>query len=46
MSFSLICVVVGWFALKGPSADRGEVHLWRFGKKTLSSFPVQVFAFT
>lgn len=39
-------VVVGWFVLKGPSETRGEVVLGRFGKNTLSSFPVQVFAYT
>lgn len=43
---SLILVVVGWFAFKGPSETRGEVVLGRFGKNTLSSFPVQVFAYT
>lgn len=43
---SLILVVVGWFAFKGPSENRGEVVLGRFGKNTLSSFPVQVFAYT
>lgn len=43
---SLILVVVGWFIVKGPSETRGEVVLGRFGKNTLSSFPVQVFAYT
>ncbi|ORX33577.1 transmembrane amino acid transporter protein-domain-containing protein [Kockovaella imperatae] len=42
----LIIVVVGSYALKGPSANRGEVVLARFGRTTLSSLPVQVFAFT
>lgn len=42
----LIIVVVGWFIFKGKSPVRGEVVLARFGKNTLSSFPVQVFAFT
>lgn len=42
----LILVVVGWFVFKGKSPERGEVVLARFGKNTLSSFPVQVFAFT
>jgi hypothetical protein len=39
-------VVVGWFFIKGPDEHRGEVVLARFGKSTLSSFPVQVFAYT
>lgn len=42
----LIIVVVGWFVFKGKSPERGEVVLGRFGKNTLSSFPVQVFAYT
>jgi amino acid permease len=42
----LILVVVGWFILKGPDPNRGEIVLARFGKDTLSRFPVQVFAFT
>ena len=46
MLFSLIIVVVGSFILKGPSPDRGEVVLGRFKRNTLSSFPVQIFAFT
>ena len=43
---SLVFVVVGWFIVKGPSENRGEVVLGRFGKNTMSSFPVQVFAYT
>lgn len=43
---SLVLVVVGWYTLKGPSPERGQVVLLRFGKSTLSSFPVQVFAYT
>ena len=43
---SLIIVVVGWFFVKGVSPNRGEVVLGRFGKNTLSTFPVQVFAYT
>ena len=43
---SLIVVVVGWFFIKGVSPTRGEVVLARFGKNTLSTFPVQVFAYT
>ncbi|WVF66405.1 hypothetical protein IAT40_001145 [Kwoniella sp. CBS 6097] len=42
----LVFVVVGWFFIKGASPTRGEVELARFGKNTLSSFPVQVFAYT
>ncbi|OXG13500.1 vacuolar amino acid transporter 5 [Cryptococcus neoformans] len=42
----LVLVVVGWYTLKGPSPERGQVVLFRFGKSTLSSFPVQVFAYT
>ncbi|RSH90642.1 hypothetical protein EHS25_001247 [Saitozyma podzolica] len=42
----LIIVVVGWFTIKGSSPDRGEIVLWKFGTSTLSSFPVQVFAYT
>ncbi|WVR03398.1 hypothetical protein IAU60_000389 [Kwoniella sp. DSM 27419] len=42
----LVAVVVGWFFIKGASPDRGQVVLARFGKNTLSSFPVQVFAYT
>jgi hypothetical protein len=44
--YSLIIVVVGWFFLKGRSPTRGEVVLGRFGRNTLSVFPVQVFAYT
>lgn len=43
---SLIAVVVGWFIVKGVSPTRGEVRLARYGNNTLSSFPVQVFAYT
>lgn len=39
-------VVVGWYFIKGPDPNRGEIVLGRFGMNTLSSFPVQVFAFT
>ncbi|ORY25153.1 putative transporter [Naematelia encephala] len=42
----MIIVVVGWFVLKGVSPTRGEVRLGRFASNTLSSFPVQVFAYT
>ncbi|WWC67093.1 uncharacterized protein I206_101000 [Kwoniella pini CBS 10737] len=42
----LVLVVVGWFALKGISPTHGEIVLGRFGSNTLSSFPVQVFAYT
>ncbi|WRT63603.1 uncharacterized protein IL334_000526 [Kwoniella shivajii] len=42
----LVLVVVGWFIIKGVSPNHGEVVLGRFGKNTLSSFPVQVFAYT
>ncbi|WWD22334.1 hypothetical protein CI109_106825 [Kwoniella shandongensis] len=42
----LVFVVVGWFFLKGVSPTRGEVVLVRFGQNTMSSFPVQVFAYT
>nr|XP_018266396.1 vacuolar amino acid transporter 5 [Kwoniella dejecticola CBS 10117]OBR88554.1 vacuolar amino acid transporter 5 [Kwoniella dejecticola CBS 10117] len=42
----LVLVVVGWFAVKGSSPTHGEIVLGRFGKNTLSSFPVQVFAYT
>ncbi|KAK8845389.1 hypothetical protein IAR55_006102 [Kwoniella newhampshirensis] len=42
----LVFVVVGWFFIKGVSPTRGEVVLVRFGKNTMSSFPVQVFAYT
>jgi hypothetical protein len=43
---SLVAVVVGWWLFKGVSPDRGEVVLARFGRSTLASFPVQVFAYT
>jgi hypothetical protein len=46
LTSSLVLVVVGWFIVKGPSENRGEVVLGRFGKSTMSSFPVQVFAYT
>jgi hypothetical protein len=46
LTVSLVLVVVGWFIVKGPSETRGEVVLGRFGKNTMSSFPVQVFAYT
>lgn len=46
LTISLVLVVVGWFIVKGPSENRGEVVLGRFGKSTMSSFPVQVFAYT
>jgi hypothetical protein len=46
LTISLVLVVVGWFIVKGPSENRGEVVLGRFGKNTMSSFPVQVFAYT
>jgi hypothetical protein len=46
LTISLVLVVVGWFIVKGPSETRGEVVLGRFGKNTMSSFPVQVFAYT
>lgn len=39
-------VVVGWYFIKGPDPNRGEIVLGRFGTSTLASFPVQVFAFT
>nr|XP_019048428.1 vacuolar amino acid transporter 5 [Kwoniella bestiolae CBS 10118]OCF27358.1 vacuolar amino acid transporter 5 [Kwoniella bestiolae CBS 10118] len=42
----LVLVVVGWFAVKGVSPNHGEVVLARFGRNTLSNFPVQVFAYT
>ena len=42
----LVIVVVGWFILKGPSPERGEVVMARFTSSTLASFPVQVFAYT
>ncbi|WVQ80408.1 hypothetical protein IAT38_002513 [Cryptococcus sp. DSM 104549] len=42
----LLLVVVGWYFVKGASPDKGEVVLVRFGKNTLSSFPVQIFAYT
>lgn len=42
----MVVVVVGWYFVKGPSPDRGEVVWARFGTSTLAAFPVQVFAFT
>ncbi|WWC85539.1 uncharacterized protein L201_000403 [Kwoniella dendrophila CBS 6074] len=42
----LVLVVVGWFAVKGVSPTHGEIVLGRFGRNTLSNFPVQVFAYT
>ncbi|KIR37400.1 vacuolar amino acid transporter 5 [Cryptococcus deuterogattii MMRL2647] len=42
----LVLVVVGWYTLKGPSPERGQIVLFKFGKGTLSSFPIQVFAYT
>lgn len=46
MRLSLVLVVVGWYTLKGPSPERGQIVLFKFGKGTLSSFPIQVFAYT
>lgn len=43
---SMVIVVVGWYFVKGPSPDRGEIVPFRFDSSTLASFPVQVFAFT
>ncbi|KLT40672.1 hypothetical protein CC85DRAFT_263434, partial [Cutaneotrichosporon oleaginosum] len=42
----MVIVVVCWYFIKGPDPNRGEIVLGRFGANTLSSFPVQVFAFT
>jgi len=42
----MVIVVVGWYFIKGPDPNRGEVVLARFGMNTLAAFPVQVFAFT
>ncbi|KAL1412061.1 hypothetical protein Q8F55_003058 [Vanrija albida] len=42
----MVLVVIGWYFIKGPDPNRGEVVLARFGPNTLASFPVQVFAFT
>lgn len=42
----MVIVVVGWYFVKGPSPDRGEIVPIRFDSATLASFPVQVFAFT
>lgn len=43
---SMVIVVIGWYFIKGPDPNRGEVVLARFGPNTLAAFPVQVFAFT
>ncbi|WVN87357.1 uncharacterized protein L203_102535 [Cryptococcus depauperatus CBS 7841] len=42
----LLVVVVGWYFVKGVSPERGQVVPFRWDKNTLSSFPVQVFAYT
>ncbi|WVQ76391.1 hypothetical protein IAR50_006057 [Cryptococcus sp. DSM 104548] len=42
----LVLVVVGWFIFQGPSPDRGEVVFFKFSSNSLSSFPVQIFAYT
>lgn len=42
----MVLVVVGWYFVKGPSPDRGEIVSFKFDSSTLASFPVQVFAFT
>lgn len=42
----MVIVVVGWYFVKGPSPERGEIVPIRFDSATLASFPVQVFAFT
>lgn len=43
----LVFIVVGWWVLRIPTeTKRGKVVLARFGASTLSSFPVQVFAYT
>ncbi|KAK4684951.1 hypothetical protein P7C73_g5205, partial [Tremellales sp. Uapishka_1] len=42
----LVLVVVGWYFVKGESSKKGNVVWARFGHNTLSSFPVQVFAYT
>ncbi|GMK58922.1 hypothetical protein CspeluHIS016_0603640 [Cutaneotrichosporon spelunceum] len=44
--FYMVIVVVSWYFIKGPDPNRGEVVKAHFGRDTLSSFPVQVFAFT
>ncbi|ODO01936.1 vacuolar amino acid transporter 5 [Cryptococcus wingfieldii CBS 7118] len=42
----LVLVVVGWFIFKGPSPQRGEVVFFKLSSNSLSSFPVQIFAYT